>query len=249
MDQRLQDIERELNGGSEDGPARKILADRTTPLVPEAPTEPAAESPPASEPEPDAEAEPEGSVHALPRPRAGSVAWPRVGGSRKAGTDPAVDDRERRLPGDPHERASAIIASAHAEAARIVGDAAATMASLSREIEELTLLRDELRDSLGDEFAPAPAVPSSTLFEGELAIHAGPFPDIAALGDFERAMGALQAVGEARVRGFEGDNAVLDVTLVAPVRLIAEMERGLPWDFLLERSERDAIFVRLLEAE
>ena len=163
---------------------------------------------------------------------------------RVAPDDPTVDHRIHRLPGDPHERASTIIARAHAEAARIVGDAAERAAALGREIERLQKLRDELDAALPDT-DPIPS--SSTTFSGEVALSAGPFTDIATLGEFEIAVANVPGVTEARVRGFEGDHAVLDVTLSGPSRLIEEMERALPWDFLLERSDGDSIAIRLLE--
>ena len=72
---------------------------------------------------------------------------------------------------------------------------------------------------------PEPA--ADAIFKGEVAVSAGPFADIAALSEFEAAMASLRRVDDARVRGFEGDHAVLDITLAGPIRLIEEMRRGL----------------------
>jgi hypothetical protein len=226
MDRRLQEIEREL-----DSPGRS-----------REPVEP---------PEPAPDDQPTAEIHALPVPHSGSVSWPLGANGAPADDDvsgehdgPAVDQRSHRSPGDPHERAAKIIASAHAEAARIVGDAAARVAAMTREIEELRVLREELREVLSEDAVAV--VPSNTLFEGEMALGAGPFTDISTLSEFERALAGLDSVTDARVRGFEGDHAVLEITLARPVRLLDEMERALPWDFMVERTDGNTVSIRLL---
>jgi hypothetical protein len=173
---------------------------------------------------------------------------------------------------DADARAQAIVADARAEAAHIVEQAAARVAAIGEQIDELQRLRDDLQRSaraLVDEYeralrrgpadgaAPAaaptlqeqagsfppataePAPPPPTpppaaggrLFEGQIVVNAGPFTDIATLGDFEQALARLPQAEDVYVRGFEGNRALIDVKLAGPVALLDEMRRALPFEF------------------
>jgi hypothetical protein len=73
------------------------------------------------------------------------------------------------------------------------------------------------------EHEAAPAIPP-----GSITVDAGPFADLAALGAFEAALGAIAGVDAVEVTGFEGRRAVLSVHLGAPVALETELRRSLP---------------------
>ena len=85
--------------------------------------------------------------------------------------------------------------------------------------------------------APPPAAPppaaGERLFEGQIVVNAGPFTDIATLGDFEQALARLPQAEDVYVRGFEGNRALIDVKLAGPVPLLDEMRQGLPFGFSL----------------
>jgi len=168
------------------------------------------------------------------------------------------------------EQAEAIVADARAEAVHIVDQAAARVAAIGEQIDELQRLRDDLQRSaraLVDEYeralrrgagdggapptaptlqeqagafpppAASPATPppaaAERLFEGQIVVNAGPFTDIATLGDFEQALARLPQAEDVYVRGFEGNRALIDVKLAGPVALLDEMRSGLPFDFEL----------------
>jgi len=153
------------------------------------------------------------------------------------------------------EQAEAIVADARAEAAHIVDQAAARVAAIGEQIDELQRLHDDLQRSaraLVDEYeralrrgaedgatppaadpAPPPPAAGERLFEGQIVVNAGPFTDIATLGDFEQALARLPQAEDVYVRGFEGNRALIDVKLAGPVALLDEMRSGLPFDFEL----------------
>jgi len=75
---------------------------------------------------------------------------------------------------------------------------------------------------------PPPAAPSaeSTLFSGHVAIHAGPFEDIATLAQFEQALRAVPHAEEVAVRKLKDQRAVVDLQLAAEVPLVFELRRA-----------------------
>jgi hypothetical protein len=75
-----------------------------------------------------------------------------------------------------------------------------------------------------------PPVAGGRQFEGQLVINVGPFTDIATLGTFEQALGELPQTEDVYVRGFEGNRALVDLTLNGPVPLLDELRRALPFD-------------------
>jgi chaperonin cofactor prefoldin len=123
---------------------------------------------------------------------------------------------------------------------RLLDDTAERVSELSRRIDELQRLGEELEEAtraLQEEFARsgggAAAAPT---WSGEVVVRAGPFRDIASLGEFERAMGEIAGAEEAYVRSFAGDRALIEVRLSGPVDLVAEMRRTLPWEVRLVES-------------
>ena len=54
-------------------------------------------------------------------------------------------------------------------------------------------------------------------------LNAGPFTDIAALASFEQALARLPQAEDVYVRGFEGNRALVDIKLAAPLALLDEI--------------------------
>jgi hypothetical protein len=72
--------------------------------------------------------------------------------------------------------------------------------------------------------APAGAATGEAAwFEGHVEVDAGPFADIAALGDFELKLAQLPQVAAARVRGYGANRALIDVHLHGPAVLAGEL--------------------------
>jgi hypothetical protein len=86
---------------------------------------------------------------------------------------------------------------------------------------------------------PPPAAPSaeSTLFSGHVAIHAGPFEDIAALARFEEALRSVPHAEEVSVRKLQDQRAVVDVQLAAEVPLVFELRRASDQTFDVDHVE------------
>jgi hypothetical protein len=85
-------------------------------------------------------------------------------------------------------------------------------------------------ESLSPMPTPAPAPPpagaatgEAAWFEGHVEVDAGPFADIAALGDFELKLARLPQVAAARVRGYGANRALIDVHLRGPAVLAGEL--------------------------
>ncbi len=161
---------------------------------------------------------------------------------------------------DAEAQARRIVADARAEAARIVDEAAAGVAAIGGQIDEFQRLREELQRSataLVEEYEralrrgpppptlptlpvpPPPAAPappphaplaSGRQFEGQIVINIGPFTDIATLGTVEQALAQLPQTEDVYVRGFEGNRALVDLKLNAPVPLLDELRRALPFE-------------------
>jgi uncharacterized coiled-coil protein SlyX len=122
---------------------------------------------------------------------------------------------------------------------RLLDDTAARVSELSRRIDELQRLGEELEAAtraLQEEFARSAGAAATPTWSGEVVVRAGPFRDIASLGEFERAMGEIPGAEEAYVRSFAGDRALIEVRLSGPVDLVAEMRRALPWEVRLVES-------------
>jgi hypothetical protein len=120
------------------------------------------------------------------------------------------------------------------QAARLIDDTADRVAELGRRIEELRRLGDELEDAtraLQDELARSGGAGRVMTWSGEVVVSAGPFRDIAALGEFERALSRLPGAQDAYVRSFAGDWALLEMRLNGEVDLVGEIRRAVSPDF------------------
>ena len=181
--------------------------------------QPAPETPaPASPPAPPAR-----PVPAIP-PRPAASAPPPPPSSPPAGPSPE---------GDP------VVADARETAARILDDAGARIAEMGERIQELHRVYSELRRSAGalvEDFGRMPAGagpgdPRPREYSGTVVVNAGPFADIATLGAFEKSLNRLPGADGVRVRGFEGDRALLDLRLPSPIPLVEELRRVVPFAF------------------
>ena len=76
-------------------------------------------------------------------------------------------------------------------------------------------------------------------------IDAGPFPDIATLGAFEQALAGVKGVDEAVVRSFEGNRALVDVTIRAGVSLELTLPAQLPFAVEVTPSAGGGLAVHL----
>ena len=108
------------------------------------------------------------------------------------------------------------------------------------------LTEDELMLALAQQYGfrivtlPETADPE---FEGRVVVNAGPFTDIATLGAFEQALGRLPQAEDVFVHGFEGNRALIEVKLAAPVALLDEMRRALPFGFSVVEVEHGRITI------
>lgn len=84
--------------------------------------------------------------------------------------------------------------------------------------------------------------------DGAITVDAGPFTDITALSGFEQALGAVPGVRDVYVRGFEGDRAMIDVTLGQPVALGIELRRFSPVDFSITAADAGRLSVVIQRA-
>jgi hypothetical protein len=86
---------------------------------------------------------------------------------------------------------------------------------------------------------PPPAPPSGegSLFNGHVAIDAGPFGDIATLAAFEQALGRVPHAQDVYVRSFEGHRALIELRLSGTVALVFELRRVCEQAFDVEAAE------------
>lgn len=120
----------------------------------------------------------------------------------------------------------------------LVDQARERLGGLSGQLDELLRFREQLQRSareLDEEYArvlarvtqgavpasapvaPAPPAPTEPPLEGPLVVDAGPFTDISALSAFERALATVPGAQDVYVSGFEGNRALVEMRLTAPV--------------------------------
>jgi hypothetical protein len=86
---------------------------------------------------------------------------------------------------------------------------------------------------------PPPAAPSteSTLYNGHVAVDAGPFADIATLAGFEDALRHVPHAEDVYVRSFEAHRALLELRLAAEVPLVFELRRASDQAFDVDHAD------------
>lgn len=245
MDRKLRDIEREL---AEARPA--------TPTAAAQPAE-APAAPPAHAHAP-AEAEPAAAGEMVTWPLSAAAAARRP--ARPESGAAAATRRPARPEGGgaarpPAAEADAIIADAHSEAARIVGDAAAQVEAMSRQVEELRGVHEQLQSAIEDLLTEhgrvverrraIAAVPAAATVDGDIVLSVGPFADVAALSGFEQALADLPGVAEVQVRGFAGNRALVDLRTDRPVDLAEELDRALNRAFKIVEARPGALTIDL----
>jgi hypothetical protein len=124
----------------------------------------------------------------------------------------------------------------------------------TRLVEDYSRILEQLSRVVGDAAAPPPPTPTSgsatfpvppptipstesTLFGGHVAIHAGPFVDIAQLAGFEQALRTVPGVEEVSVRKLKEHRAVIDLQLGAEVPLVFELRRASDHTFDVDHAE------------
>jgi hypothetical protein len=212
MDRKLRELQRELAmvGRSPDQPAPAP--------GPEAP-QPSAAAPAGATVETDAQAQ---AIVADARAEAARIVD--QAGARVAAIGEQIDELQR-LRDDLQRSARALVEEYERVLRRGGADGAAAAAAPTLQ-EQAGAFPPPAADP-----APPPPAVGERLFEGQIVVNAGPFTDIATLGDFEQALARLPQAEDVYVRGFEGNRALIDVKLAGPVALLDEMRRGLPFDF------------------
>ncbi|TML02529.1 MAG: hypothetical protein E6G41_15290 [Actinobacteria bacterium] len=128
-----------------------------------------------------------------------------------------------------------------AAATKLVEDYSRILEQLSRVTEDVPAPPPPLTPAAGHATfpVPPPAAPSaeSTLFSGHVAIHAGPFEDIAALARFEEALRSVPHAEEVAVRKLKEHRAVVDLHLPAEVPLVFELRRASDQTFDVDHAE------------
>ncbi len=115
---------------------------------------------------------------------------------------------------------------------------------LERSAETLIAEYGRLLDRLRAGPLPTGRPPEET-FEGHVLIEATPFPDVATLFAFERAVLQVTAVREARVSSYDGCAATVHVLLGEPSPLASELRRVSPLGFTVTDSRPGAITLEL----
>ena len=122
-------------------------------------------------------------------------------------------------------------------------DREAAKAGARAELEELMRLRERLTRTADELVAEAARVvgilaadgvgggreahdPAQTLLSGRVTVEVAPFPDVATLGAFERALQGAGGVLDARVRTFADGHATFEVELSGPTALASELRRS-----------------------
>jgi hypothetical protein len=212
MDRKLRELQRELAmvGRSPEQPAPAP--------VPE-PPQPPATAPAGATVETDAQAQ---AIVADARAEAARIVD--QAGARVAAIGEQIDELQR-LRDDLQRSARALVEEYERALRRGGADGAAAAAAPT-----LQEQAGAVPPPAADPTPPPPAV-GERLFEGQIVVNAGPFTDIATLGDFEQALARLPQAEDVYVRGFEGNRALIDMKLAGPVALLDEMRRGLPFDF------------------
>ena len=100
-----------------------------------------------------------------------------------------------------------------------------------------------------ESFAPPAAEPvarEEPLFETQVELDAGPFPDFASLSTFERSLARLPRVEDVYVRRLADDRVVIELTLSEPTQLVATMRETLPYDIQVQSASRSKLVINVL---
>jgi len=147
--------------------------------------------------------------------------------------------------------ATVTLARAEEEAARILARVHQRVGEVQGQIDELLRVRDHLRvatqeivksygevlleldrrfEAISDQPEAVSAVSSlRSPFVGAVRVVAGPFRDLGAIRMLEEALAGIDAVQSVSLAGFTDDNVQIDLELVQPCDLVAELERTLPF--------------------
>lgn len=148
--------------------------------------------------------------------------------------------------------------------------AQAQVVQVKQQIEDLLrvreLLRDSLRGAIGEcermlgqldrgegissaqsdapDTAPAGIALRPSVFQGSVSLRVGPLNDISQVDTLEIALLQVPGAEQVEVKEFSGRDAVAEIRLFQPVRLVEELHRVLPFSF--EVTQGDAGSLTLL---
>ncbi|HEV7462126.1 MAG TPA: hypothetical protein VGN78_16455 [Solirubrobacteraceae bacterium] len=241
MDRKLRELQRELamvSRGPEETAASPPApeppapaASSAAPEPPPPPTIPTSPPPPPAAPPgaPEASADAEAQAQAIVADaRAEAARIVDQAAARVAAIGEQIDELQR-LRDDLQRSARALVDEYERALSRGAGDGADPAAPPTLQ-EQAGAFPPPAADPAPVTEGPPPGG-GGRLFEGQIVVNAGPFTDIATLGDFEQALARLPQAEDVYVRGFEGNRALIDVKLTGPVALVDEMRRGLSFEF------------------
>jgi hypothetical protein len=90
---------------------------------------------------------------------------------------------------------------------------------------------------------PEQPAPEEPLFETQVELDAGPFPDFASLASFERALARLPRIDDVYVRRLADDRALIELTLSEPTDLLSAMRESLAYDLQVRSVSRTKLVV------
>jgi DivIVA protein len=92
---------------------------------------------------------------------------------------------------------------------------------------------------------PRPAAEEEQIFETQVELDAGPFPDFASLSAFERALAHLPRVDDVYVRRLADDRALIELTLSEPAPLVSTMRESLPYELDVRTASRTKLVINV----
>ena len=170
-------------------------------------------------------------------------------------------------PAQPRQVLPHVAASYPAAPHSLLPEAAATPAAqaqavqVKQQIEDLLRVRELLRESLrgamgecermlrqldrGESIAPALGEPllavRPSVFQGSVLLRVGPLEDISQVDTLEIALLQVPGAEQVEVKEFSGRDAVAEIKLFQPVRLVEELHRVLPFSFEVTHGDATAL--------
>lgn len=175
---------------------------------------------------------------------------PGGGGGVESSGDGAIGGLGRRL--------EEVHAQARRQATRIRMAALEDAVQISERVSELSRLRDELVNRVGELAGmagiklgggePRPAVGTEParaaadgIYTGPVEVEVGPLRDFAQLSSFEDAAAGIDSAEDVEVRRFSGGRATFSMNFAQPVELLRELEERAPFEFKVRDARGDGV--------
>jgi hypothetical protein len=159
-----------------------------------------------------------------------------------------------------------IHAQARSQATRMRMKALQDVVQMSDRVSELAKLRDDLGArvqelagmagiKVGEQeggavgTAPSRAAAAPSVWSGVVQIEVGPLADFAQLTSVEDAAAAIEGASEITIRQFAGGRATISLRLGAPVDLVAELERRVPFGFRVRDARPESVVLDVEQGE